>query len=97
MGVRVVKRVCGVQVVIGALESCGDIVAVSSCQNEVFILKGDRDIIRVSSCPEGQTPCKTPCTSPAGPPLLVHPSLPIARLMTAASPDQRAIVDCTLV
>uniref|UniRef100_A0A8C5F8C0 Tectonin beta-propeller repeat containing 2 n=1 Tax=Gadus morhua TaxID=8049 RepID=A0A8C5F8C0_GADMO len=80
---------CLNEVVIGALESCGDIVAVSSCQNEVFILKGDRDIIRVSSCPEGQTPCKTPCTSPAGPPLLVHPSLPIARLMTAASPDQR--------
>ena len=64
MGVRVGKLVCCVQVVIGALESCGDIVAVSSCQNEVFILKGDRDIIRISSCPEGQTPCKTPYPLP---------------------------------
>uniref|UniRef100_A0A1A7X3G9 Tectonin beta-propeller repeat containing 2 n=1 Tax=Iconisemion striatum TaxID=60296 RepID=A0A1A7X3G9_9TELE len=41
------------QVIIGALESSGDIVSVSSCDNEIFILKGDRDIIRLSNSPEG--------------------------------------------
>ncbi|KAM9341628.1 tectonin beta-propeller repeat-containing protein 2 [Symphorus nematophorus] len=40
-------------VIIGALESSGDIVSVSSCDNEIFILKGDRDIIRLSNSPEG--------------------------------------------
>ncbi|XP_056151810.1 tectonin beta-propeller repeat-containing protein 2 [Lampris incognitus] len=41
------------EVIVGALESCGDIVAVSCCENEIFILKGDRDVIRISNCPEG--------------------------------------------
>ncbi|XP_061599817.1 tectonin beta-propeller repeat-containing protein 2 [Cololabis saira] len=41
------------QVIIGALESSGDIVSVSSCDNEIFVLKGDRDIIRLSNSPEG--------------------------------------------
>ncbi|XP_026194956.1 tectonin beta-propeller repeat-containing protein 2 [Anabas testudineus] len=41
------------EVIIGALESSGDIVSVSSCDNEIFVLKGDRDIIRLSSSPEG--------------------------------------------
>uniref|UniRef100_A0A671YK70 Tectonin beta-propeller repeat containing 2 n=1 Tax=Sparus aurata TaxID=8175 RepID=A0A671YK70_SPAAU len=36
-----------------ALESSGDIVSVSCCDNEIFILKGDRDIIRLSNSPEG--------------------------------------------
>uniref|UniRef100_A0AAQ4QJ26 Tectonin beta-propeller repeat containing 2 n=1 Tax=Gasterosteus aculeatus aculeatus TaxID=481459 RepID=A0AAQ4QJ26_GASAC len=44
---------CHNEVVIGALESSGDIVSVSCCDNEIFILKGDRDIIRLSNCPEG--------------------------------------------
>ncbi len=39
--------------IIGALESSGDIVSVSCCENEIFILKGDRDIIRLSNSPEG--------------------------------------------
>lgn len=39
--------------IIGALESSGDIVSVSCCDNEIFILKGDRDIIRLSNSPEG--------------------------------------------
>ncbi|KAM8914179.1 tectonin beta-propeller repeat-containing protein 2 isoform 2-T5 [Spinachia spinachia] len=43
---------CRNEVVIGALESSGDIVSVSCCDNEIFILKGDRDIIRLSNCPE---------------------------------------------
>ncbi|XP_072221896.1 tectonin beta-propeller repeat-containing protein 2 isoform X2 [Leuresthes tenuis] len=41
------------EVMIGTLESSGDIVSVSSCDNEIFILKGDRDIIRLSNSPEG--------------------------------------------
>lgn len=45
--------VCCLKVIIGALESSGDIVSVSCCDNEIFILKGDRDIIRLSNSPEG--------------------------------------------
>lgn len=41
------------KVIIGGLESCGDIVSVSCTENEIFILKGDRDIMRISNCPEG--------------------------------------------
>uniref|UniRef100_A0A8C7GFR5 Tectonin beta-propeller repeat containing 2 n=1 Tax=Oncorhynchus kisutch TaxID=8019 RepID=A0A8C7GFR5_ONCKI len=43
---------CLNQVIIGALESCGDIVSVSCTENEIFILKGDRDIVRISNAPE---------------------------------------------
>ncbi|XP_051478563.1 tectonin beta-propeller repeat-containing protein 2 isoform X2 [Apus apus] len=41
------------QALIGGLEGCGDIVSVSCTNNEIFLLKGDRDIIRISSRPEG--------------------------------------------
>uniref|UniRef100_A0AAQ5Z5B9 HPS5-like beta-propeller domain-containing protein n=1 Tax=Amphiprion ocellaris TaxID=80972 RepID=A0AAQ5Z5B9_AMPOC len=44
---------CLNEVIIGALESSGDIVSVSCCENEIFVLKGDRDIIRLSNSPEG--------------------------------------------
>ncbi|KAG7238051.1 hypothetical protein INR49_031405, partial [Caranx melampygus] len=44
---------CVSEVIVGALESSGDIVSVSCCDNEIFILKGDRDIIRLSTSPEG--------------------------------------------
>ncbi|XP_010891212.4 tectonin beta-propeller repeat-containing protein 2 isoform X2 [Esox lucius] len=44
---------CLNQVIIGALESSGDIVSVSCTENEIFILKGDRDIVRISNTPEG--------------------------------------------
>uniref|UniRef100_UPI003AAE588F tectonin beta-propeller repeat-containing protein 2 n=1 Tax=Centroberyx gerrardi TaxID=166262 RepID=UPI003AAE588F len=44
---------CINEVIIGALESSGDIVSVSCCENEIFILKGDRDVIRLSTSPEG--------------------------------------------
>ncbi|XP_029973409.1 tectonin beta-propeller repeat-containing protein 2 isoform X1 [Salarias fasciatus] len=44
---------CVSEMVIGALESSGDIVSVSCCDNEIFILKGDRDVIRLSNSPEG--------------------------------------------
>ncbi|XP_029568931.1 tectonin beta-propeller repeat-containing protein 2 isoform X1 [Salmo trutta] len=43
---------CLNQVIIGALESCGDIISVSCTENEIFILKGDRDIVRISNAPE---------------------------------------------
>lgn len=43
------------KVIVGALESSGDIVSVSSCDNEIFVLKGDRDVLRLSTCPEGMT------------------------------------------
>ncbi|KAG5855887.1 hypothetical protein ANANG_G00001720 [Anguilla anguilla] len=35
------------------MEGCGDIVSVSCTENEIFILKGDRDIIRIATRPEG--------------------------------------------
>ncbi|NWI82008.1 TCPR2 protein, partial [Dryoscopus gambensis] len=38
---------------IGGLEGYGDIVSVSCTNNEIFLLKGDRDIIRISNRPEG--------------------------------------------
>ncbi|KAG8561729.1 hypothetical protein GDO81_015452 [Engystomops pustulosus] len=41
------------QAVIGGLESAGDIVSVSCINNEIFFLKGDREIIRISDMPEG--------------------------------------------
>ncbi|XP_063295881.1 tectonin beta-propeller repeat-containing protein 2 [Pelobates fuscus] len=41
------------QAVVGGLETSGDIVSVSSTNNEIFLLKGDRDIIRISDMPEG--------------------------------------------
>uniref|UniRef100_A0A667XL93 Tectonin beta-propeller repeat containing 2 n=2 Tax=Myripristis murdjan TaxID=586833 RepID=A0A667XL93_9TELE len=44
---------CINEVIVGALESSGDIVSVSCCENEIFILKGDRDVIRLSNSPEG--------------------------------------------
>ena len=54
LGLGLSPGVWCVQVIVGALESSGDIVSVSCCDNEIFILKGDRDIIRLSSSPEGQ-------------------------------------------
>ncbi|XP_060118865.1 tectonin beta-propeller repeat-containing protein 2 [Heteronotia binoei] len=41
------------QALIGSLEGSGDIVSVSCTENEIFLLRGDRDIIRLSSRPEG--------------------------------------------
>ncbi|XP_073923223.1 tectonin beta-propeller repeat-containing protein 2 isoform X2 [Castor canadensis] len=44
------------QATIAGLEGSGDIVSVSCTENEIFFLKGDRNIIRISSRPEGQAP-----------------------------------------
>ncbi|KAL8168933.1 UNVERIFIED_CONTAM: Tectonin beta-propeller repeat-containing protein 2 [Gekko kuhli] len=41
------------QALIGSLEGPGDIVSVSCTESEIFLLRGDRDIIRLSSRPEG--------------------------------------------
>ncbi|MGH0187131.1 UNVERIFIED_CONTAM: hypothetical protein FKN15_023811 [Acipenser sinensis] len=41
------------QAVIGGLEGSGDIVSVSCTENEIFLLKGDHDLIRISNRPEG--------------------------------------------
>ncbi|CAL9686716.1 unnamed protein product [Knipowitschia caucasica] len=41
------------QELVGVLESSGDLVSVSCSENEIFLLKGDRDIIRLSTTPEG--------------------------------------------
>nr|XP_033809051.1 tectonin beta-propeller repeat-containing protein 2 isoform X2 [Geotrypetes seraphini] len=41
------------QAVIGGLEGSGDVVSVSCTDDEIFLLKGDRDIIRISNRPEG--------------------------------------------
>nr|XP_045252956.1 tectonin beta-propeller repeat-containing protein 2 isoform X3 [Macaca fascicularis] len=43
------------QATIAGLEGSGDIVSVSCTENEIFFLKGDRNIIRISSRPEGLT------------------------------------------
>ncbi|XP_014352831.1 tectonin beta-propeller repeat-containing protein 2 isoform X2 [Latimeria chalumnae] len=44
---------CVNQVVVGGLEGPGDIVSVSCTEHEIFLLKGERDIIRISNRPEG--------------------------------------------
>ncbi|CAH6852377.1 Tecpr2 [Phodopus roborovskii] len=41
------------QATIAGLEGLGDIVSVTCTENEIFFLKGDRNIIRISSRPEG--------------------------------------------
>ncbi|XP_077420740.1 tectonin beta-propeller repeat-containing protein 2 isoform X2 [Vanacampus margaritifer] len=54
---------CVNQVLVGALESSGDIVSLSCCDNEIFILKGDRDLIRLSDGLEGAS--RSPSHYPA--------------------------------
>lgn len=67
--VRVVRLLSSfLQVLVGALESCGDIVSVSCCDNEIFVLKGDRDVIRLSDSPEGLTSDCEHAASPCWPP-----------------------------
>lgn len=63
-GTNTARGVLLFKVMIGALESGGDIVSVSCCDNEIFILKGDRDIVRLSNSPEGLNYCGYSATSP---------------------------------
>ncbi|XP_038156812.1 tectonin beta-propeller repeat-containing protein 2 [Cyprinodon tularosa] len=67
---------CLNEVIIGALESSGDIVSVSSCDNEIFILKGDREIIRLSNNPEGiaTNMLSAHLSSPLTTPTIVQPT-----------------------
>ncbi|XP_008294911.1 tectonin beta-propeller repeat-containing protein 2 [Stegastes partitus] len=66
------------EVIIGALESSGDIVSVSCCDNEIFILKGDRDIVRLSNSPEGLasnlSELSVRLTSPLTTPTILQPT-----------------------
>uniref|UniRef100_A0A3P8RVN6 Tectonin beta-propeller repeat containing 2 n=1 Tax=Amphiprion percula TaxID=161767 RepID=A0A3P8RVN6_AMPPE len=69
---------CLNEVIIGALESSGDIVSVSCCENEIFVLKGDRDIIRLSNSPEGLasnlSELSVRLTSPLTTPTILQPT-----------------------
>ncbi|XP_053700425.1 tectonin beta-propeller repeat-containing protein 2 [Synchiropus splendidus] len=69
---------CVKEEIVGALESSGDIVSVSCSDNEIFILKGDRDIIRLSDTPEGLvsnlSDLSLRLTSPMTTPTIVPPS-----------------------
>lgn len=75
------------QELVGAMESCGDLVSVSCCENEIFILKGDRDIIRLSTSPEGLMPdLLTRLTSPLTTPLATPTFLPPTGAVETAQP-----------
>ncbi|XP_061015447.1 tectonin beta-propeller repeat-containing protein 2 isoform X4 [Dama dama] len=52
------------QATIAGLEGSGDIVSVSCTENEIFFLKGDRNIIRISSRPEGLASIVKPASLP---------------------------------
>ncbi|XP_014915506.1 tectonin beta-propeller repeat-containing protein 2 isoform X2 [Poecilia latipinna] len=67
---------CLNEVIIGCLESSGDIVSVSSCENEIFVLKGDREIVRLSSNPEGISSNLLPgyLSSPLTTPTILQPT-----------------------
>ncbi|XP_061898444.1 tectonin beta-propeller repeat-containing protein 2 [Entelurus aequoreus] len=66
------------EVLVGALESSGDIVSLSCCDNEIFILKGDRDLIRLSDSPEGAVSALSDfpvrLSSPLTPPNILPPT-----------------------
>lgn len=67
------------QELVGVLESSGDLVSVCCSENEIFVLKGDRDIIRLSTTPEskpGSDPGKimSPLTTPLATPTYLPPT-----------------------
>ncbi|XP_076155281.1 tectonin beta-propeller repeat-containing protein 2 isoform X1 [Alosa pseudoharengus] len=95
---------CTNQVIIGGLESSGDIVSVSCTENEIFILKGDRDIVRISNCPEGLSSSLSELsmrlTSPLSTPTVLLPpngavemAQPIRTMAIIAEPEERAEVE----
>ncbi|XP_062974139.1 tectonin beta-propeller repeat-containing protein 2 [Elgaria multicarinata webbii] len=79
------------QTMIGSLEGSGDIVSVSCTENEIFLLKGDRDIIRISSRPEGlgsiDTDSKLMSPSPDLSPKLQSPHSVVVSLPSNPSPE----------
>ncbi|XP_028822585.1 tectonin beta-propeller repeat-containing protein 2 [Denticeps clupeoides] len=89
---------CTNQVIVGGLESCGDIVSVSCTENEIFILKGDRDVVRISNCPEGLSSSLSDLslrlTSPLSTPTILLPpngavetAQPIRTMAIVSEPD----------
>ncbi|KAB5562495.1 hypothetical protein PHYPO_G00018440 [Pangasianodon hypophthalmus] len=91
---------CTNQVIVGGMESCGDIVSVSCTENEIFILKGDRDIMRISNCPEGLisniSDLSYRLTSPLSTPTILLPATgavetaqPIRTVAIIAEPEER--------
>ncbi|XP_053290079.1 tectonin beta-propeller repeat-containing protein 2 isoform X2 [Pleuronectes platessa] len=77
---------CVSEVIIGSLESSGDIVSVSCCENEIFILKGDRDVIRLSSSPEGLTSSLSELSIRLSSPLTTPTILPQTGSVETAQP-----------
>ncbi|KAK3563104.1 hypothetical protein QTP86_016339 [Hemibagrus guttatus] len=87
-------------VIVGGMESSGDIVSVSCTENEIFILKGDRDIMRISNCPEGllsnMSDLSYRLTSPLSTPTVLLPAngavemaQPIRTVAIIAEPEER--------
>nr|XP_043904060.1 tectonin beta-propeller repeat-containing protein 2 [Solea senegalensis]XP_043904061.1 tectonin beta-propeller repeat-containing protein 2 [Solea senegalensis] len=77
---------CVNEVIVGALESSGDIVSVSCCDNEIFILKGDRDIIRLSNSPEGLSSNLSELSNRLSSPLATPTLLPPTGSVETAQP-----------
>ncbi|XP_034432096.1 tectonin beta-propeller repeat-containing protein 2 isoform X5 [Hippoglossus hippoglossus] len=77
---------CVSEVIIGSLESSGDIVSVSCCENEIFILKGDRDVIRLSNSPEGLTSSLSELSIRLSSPLTTPTILPQTGSVETAQP-----------
>ncbi|XP_068194967.1 tectonin beta-propeller repeat-containing protein 2 [Antennarius striatus] len=77
---------CLNEMIVGALESSGDIVSVSCCDNEIFILKGDRDIIRLSNNPEGLTSSSSDLAARLSSPLATPTIIPPTGSVETAQP-----------
>ncbi|XP_069494200.1 tectonin beta-propeller repeat-containing protein 2 isoform X2 [Ambystoma mexicanum] len=81
------------QAVIGGLEGFGDIVSVSCTDNEIFLLKGDRDILRISNRPEGLASKAHDGPSKLHSPMTLKPSVRLASpLESGSKPGLRAAV-----
>ncbi|XP_054682181.1 tectonin beta-propeller repeat-containing protein 2 [Grus americana] len=86
------------QALIGGLEGYGDIVSVSCTNNEIFLLKGDRDIIRISSRPEGLSSIVSDVNSKLPNPLTdTSPKLPTPLSVASVSSSPSVETDKKLV
>ncbi|XP_068607933.1 tectonin beta-propeller repeat-containing protein 2 [Brachionichthys hirsutus] len=74
------------EMLVGTLESSGDIVSVSCCDNEIFILKGDRDIIRLSNNPEGLASSSSDLSARLSSPLATPTIIPPTGSVETAQP-----------
>lgn len=73
------------QAVVGGLEGFGDIVSVSCTNNEIFLLKGDRNILRISNRPEGLASTAFDGNAKLQSPMSLKPSLRPASPLEAHS------------